>query len=46
MARTLEQILEQEKPDVVQQANEKAKEIVKDIDEKDDPSAAGDKSDG
>ncbi|EHP9281730.1 TPA: hypothetical protein RQN07_000546 [Aeromonas dhakensis] len=46
MARTLEQILEQEKPDVVQQANEKAKEIVKDIDEKAEASAAGDKSDG
>ncbi|EIR1600570.1 hypothetical protein NMR69_002879 [Vibrio cholerae] len=46
MARTLEQILEQEKPDVVQQANEKAKEIIKDIDEKAEASAAGDKSDG
>ncbi|HGE6099917.1 TPA: hypothetical protein ACGG78_002554 [Vibrio cholerae] len=46
MARTLEQILEQEKPDVVQQAHEKAKEIIKDIDEKAEASAAGDKSDG
>ncbi|MGT3851435.1 hypothetical protein ACVTEG_13070 [Vibrio cholerae] len=46
MTRTLEQILEQEKPDVVQQANEKAKEIIKDIDEKAEASAAGDKSDG
>ncbi|EIT4201974.1 hypothetical protein ACPW2B_001507 [Proteus mirabilis] len=46
MARTLEQILEQEKPDVVQQANEKAKEIIKDIDEKAEASAAGDKLDG
>ncbi|EKF9762315.1 hypothetical protein I6M33_01845 [Shewanella algae] len=46
MARTLEQILEQEKPDVVQQATEKAKEIIKDIDEKAEASAASDKSDG
>lgn len=46
MARTLEQILEQEKPDVVQQANEKAEEIIKDIDEKAEASAVGDKSDG
>ncbi|MGI2197863.1 hypothetical protein [Shewanella baltica] len=46
MARTLEQILEQEKPGVVLQANEKAAEILKDIDGKDDPSAASDQSGG
>ncbi|MBO2686857.1 hypothetical protein [Shewanella algae] len=46
MARTLEQILEQEKPEVVLQANEKAAEILKDMDEKDEPSAAKEKSDG
>ncbi|BCV48344.1 MULTISPECIES: hypothetical protein [Shewanella] len=46
MARTLEQILEQEKPEVVLQANEKAAEILKDMDEKDEPSAAKEQSDG
>lgn len=46
MARTLEQILEQEKPEVVLQANEKAAEILKDIDEMAETSAAGDKSGG
>lgn len=46
MARTLEQILEQEKPEVVLQANEKAGEILKDIDEKDEPSVSEDQSNG
>lgn len=46
MARTLEQILEQEKPEVILQANEKAAEILKDIDEKDEPSVADDQFDG
>ncbi|SUI44725.1 hypothetical protein [Shewanella baltica] len=46
MARTLEQILEQEKPEVVLQANEKAAEILKDIDEKAEASAAKEQSDG
>ncbi|EOG7682478.1 hypothetical protein [Proteus sp. G2300] len=46
MARTLDEIIEHEKLEVVQQAHEKAKEIIKDIDEKAEASAAGDKSDG
>ncbi|WKC42248.1 hypothetical protein [Shewanella algae] len=46
MARSLDEIIEYEKPEVVQQAHEKAKEIIKDIDEKAEASAAGDKSDG
>ncbi|MGK4305298.1 hypothetical protein ACSMFS_15950 [Shewanella xiamenensis] len=46
MARTLEQIVEQEKPGVVLQANEKAEEILKDIDEKAEASAAKEQSDG
>ncbi|NMD51499.1 hypothetical protein HG547_07580 [Shewanella sp. DNRA4] len=46
MARTLEQILEQEKLGVVLQANEKAAEILKDIDEKDDSSAANEQAGG
>ena len=46
MARSLDEIIEHEKPEVIQQAHEKAKEIIKDIDEKAEASAAGDKSDG
>ncbi|WP_186494371.1 hypothetical protein [Shewanella algae] len=46
MARTLEQILEQEKPEVVLQANERAAEILKDMDEKDEPSVSEDQSNG
>ncbi|EOG7599406.1 hypothetical protein ACLIM2_002954 [Vibrio cholerae] len=36
MARSLDEIIEHEKPEVIQQAHEKAKEIIKDIDEKAD----------
>lgn len=39
MARTLDEIIEQEKQGVVLQANEKAKKIIKDIDEKAEASA-------
>lgn len=46
MARSLDEIIEHEKPEVVKQAYEKTKEIIKDIDEKAEASAAGDKSDG
>lgn len=46
MARMLDEIIEQEKLEVVLQANEKAAEILKDIDEKAEASAADDKSDG
>lgn len=46
MARVLDEIIEQEKLEVVLQANEKAAEILKDIDEKAEASAADDKSDG
>ncbi|EOG7599408.1 hypothetical protein ID104_13740 [Vibrio cholerae] len=46
MARTLEEIIEQEKPEVVLQANEKAEEILKNIDEKDVQSAADETADG
>lgn len=46
MTRTLEEIIEQEKPEVVLQANEKAAKILKDIDEKDDPSVADEPADG
>lgn len=46
MARSLDEIIEHEKPEVIQQAHEKAKEIIKDIDEKAEAPAAGDKSDG
>ncbi|MCG0008327.1 MULTISPECIES: hypothetical protein [Gammaproteobacteria] len=46
MARTLDEIIEQEKLEVVLQANEKAAEILKDIDEKAEASAAKEQSDG
>ncbi|EKG0013013.1 MULTISPECIES: hypothetical protein [Gammaproteobacteria] len=46
MARTLDEIIEQEKLEVVLLANEKAAQIMKDIDEKAEASAADDKSDG
>ncbi|ELN9002182.1 hypothetical protein RZT97_003011 [Vibrio cholerae] len=46
MARLLDEIIEQEKLEVVLLANEKAAQILKDIDEKAEASAAGDKSDG
>lgn len=46
MARTLDEIIEQEKQGVVLQANEKAKKIIKDIDEKAEASAAGEQSGG
>ncbi|HEM8280865.1 TPA: hypothetical protein ACXNHB_002504 [Providencia stuartii] len=46
MARVLDEIIEQEKLEVVLQANEKAKEIIKDIDEKAEASAAKEQSDG
>ncbi|CAD6367534.1 MULTISPECIES: hypothetical protein [Gammaproteobacteria] len=46
MARVLDEIIEQEKLEVVLQANEKAAEILKDIDEKAEASAAKEQSDG
>ncbi|GHY06133.1 MULTISPECIES: hypothetical protein [Gammaproteobacteria] len=46
MARSLDEIIEHEKQEVVQQAHEKAKEIIKDIDEKAEASAAKEQSDG
>ncbi|EIC3233735.1 hypothetical protein LEZ06_004656 [Salmonella enterica subsp. enterica serovar Mbandaka] len=46
MARSLDEIIEQEKLEVVLQANEKAAEILKDIDEKAEASAAKEQSDG
>lgn len=46
MARVLDEIIEQEKLEVVLQANEKANEIIKDIDEKAEASAAKEQSDG
>ncbi|EII2401735.1 MULTISPECIES: hypothetical protein [Vibrio harveyi group] len=46
MARTLDEIIEQEKLEVVLQANEKVAEILKDIDEKAEASAAKEQSDG
>lgn len=46
MARTLDDIIEQEKLEVVLQANEKAAEILEDIDEMAETSAASDQSGG
>lgn len=46
MARSLDEIIEQEKLEVVLQANEKAAEILKDIDEKAEASAADEPADG
>ncbi|EKT4488937.1 hypothetical protein ACFFLG_11510 [Shewanella indica] len=46
MARSLDEIIEQEKLEVVLLANEKAAQILKDIDEKAEESAVDDKSDG
>ncbi|EJG0101218.1 hypothetical protein C4D04_RS06495 [Vibrio parahaemolyticus] len=46
MARTLDEIIEQEKPEVVLQANEKKEKILKDIDKEAEESAAGEQSGG
>lgn len=46
MARSLDEIIEQEKLEVVLLANEKAAQILKDIDEKAEASAAKEQSDG